>query len=454
MTFRSYQIRWTSILGALTVAVVLSGCGGGGGGGGARMAMDPTPTPTPNNPMTQHPACTVGGTVSAGSSCAHGDLVFTVSADGEACVGSGICSRGNISVNRFMARPTANGFEITSLPSSDPSTNPPSEPSTNAFGFGIPGSTGDVNGISNAVVNAAGNQPLAGSVTQSSDGQEGVTTDVVKVTVSGNPATGLRYDVNYNSELVVTTERGGAAENVEAILDRAKGTELWERVSGQADGNTWHGIEFYRSLRGTDVSDVPAGDLWVDVYTDYTGEGDTDYLAGGIWVFSPDDATSLDDYEYGAFADGSDPFQQGNILALTGSATYEGDATGVYANRDEGRNYFFDAAATLTANFGTNAQFGTISGMVNRVMVDGSMVDGNPSLTLNSADIGNANSGFFNGDTAMNWNEKDFSGKWGGQFYGNGDAATDHPGSVAGTFGGASTDERESFVGVFGAYKQ
>ncbi len=125
MTFRSYQIRWTSILGALTVAVVLSGCGGGGGG--AMMATDTT--------------------------------------------------------------------------RSDSSTNPPSERSTNAFGFGIPGSTGDVTGISNAVVNAAGNQPRAGSVTQSSDGQEGVTTNVVKVTVSGNPATGLRYDVNYNSEI-------------------------------------------------------------------------------------------------------------------------------------------------------------------------------------------------------------------------------------------------------------
>lgn len=32
MTFRSCQIRWMSIVGALTVAVVLSGCNGNGGG--------------------------------------------------------------------------------------------------------------------------------------------------------------------------------------------------------------------------------------------------------------------------------------------------------------------------------------------------------------------------------------------------------------------------------------
>ena len=49
-----------------------------------------------------------------------------------------------------------------------------------------------------------------------------------------------------------------------------------------------------------------------------------------------------------------------------------------------------------------------------------------------------------------------FSGKWGGQFYGDGMAATDHPGSVAGTFGATATDSdgSYSFIGVFGAYRE
>ena len=45
MTFRSHEIRYASIFGAITVVVVLSGCGGGGGGGMTTM-MTPTQTPT------------------------------------------------------------------------------------------------------------------------------------------------------------------------------------------------------------------------------------------------------------------------------------------------------------------------------------------------------------------------------------------------------------------------
>ena len=91
---------------------------------------------------------------------------------------------------------------------------------------------------------------------------------------------------------------------------------------------------------------------------------DTDYLAAGIWVYAPDNASSLDDYEYGAFADGSDPFVQNNLAGVTGTATYSAQdgATGVYADAEEGRNYFFDANVTLTANFGNGSELGTISG--------------------------------------------------------------------------------------------
>ena len=75
-------------------------------------------------------------------------------------------------------------------------------------------------------------------------------------------------------------------------------------------------------------------------------------------------------------------------------------------------------------------------------------------MTLGSADIGSSNSGFFTGDTSMTFDGSDFSGKWGGQFYGNGADPTDAPGSVAGTFGGATADGTEGFLGTFGAYKQ
>ena len=37
---------------------------------------------------------------------------------------------------------------------------------------------------------------------------------------------------------------------------------------------------------------------------------DNDWLAGGIWIYVPDDATSLVDYEFGAFIDGNNEFEQ------------------------------------------------------------------------------------------------------------------------------------------------
>ena len=173
-------------------------------------------------------------------------------------------------------------------------------------------------------------------------------------------------------------------------------------------------------------------------------------------MYAPDNASSLDDYEYGAFVDGSDPFVQNNLAGVTGTATYSAQdgATGVYADAEEGRNYFFDADVTLTANFGNGSELGTISGRIHNFDVEGLTVSGNPELTLDSANIGSSYSGFFTGDTSMSVvGGSNFTGKWGGQFYGNGE--TDgKPGSVAGTFGAATADGSESFLGAYGAYKQ
>ena len=61
---------------------------------------------------------------------------------------------------------------------------------------------------------------------------------------------------------------------------------------------------------------------------------DADYLAGGVWLIVPDDATSAADYVFGAFGNGSDRFLQGNLAGVEGTATYDGDATGVYSEED------------------------------------------------------------------------------------------------------------------------
>lgn len=178
---------------------------------------------------------------------------------------------------------------------------------------------------------------------------------------------------------------------------------------------------------------------------------DTDYLSAGVWLFVPDDATSADDFTIGAFADGSDPFVQGNIRELRGTASYNGLATGVYTARsDAGTDAgYWNGAVGLTADFGGTGDLGTISGRVAGLEVDGASYPG--SLTLGSANISSASSGFFHGQLGGTAGGVGYSGRWGGQFFGNGEAHGE-PGSVVGTLGGRAMDGSATFTGVFGAY--
>ncbi len=318
---------------------------------------------------------------------------------------------------------------------------------------GSEGTTAPIRSRADAIVEAAGNEPRAGSVTQSSDvGINNVTDDVVKVTVTRSGGE-LEFEAFYNGQKVVSTHDATQESGIARVLGRPKGTHLYELF--ERDVSPYNVAEFYRSLstgdiRESDGTAVLGGDLWVDVYTDYTNDGDTDYLAGGVWVYVPDDVASLADYEYGVFVDGNDPFTQDNLARLTGSADYNGEATGVYV---DDKNYFLDARATLTADFGDNSALGTIEGRIYDVTDNGVPIPGNPQLALDKTNIGNSNSGFFKGNTSMTFDGDEYTGKWGGQFYGNG-GTNDQPGSVAGTFGGASGDGDRVFMGAFGAHKQ
>ena len=311
---------------------------------------------------------------------------------------------------------------------------------------------GAIQGAATALHGAAEVTPVAGSVNQSSD----ATNDEFQVMVSG-PAKTLTIEV-YNTDPtadgempLVTTGRGRQAQNLWRLATSPEGTELYERLRGKG----WRGAEFYRHLEADDlISGSPAGQLWVDLYTDYEGEDDTDYLAGGIWVFVPETATAVDEYEFGAFVDGNDPFSE-NPTDLTGTATYEGDATGVYSVQEDSRNFFFDALVELTADFDAN----DIEGRIHTFTVDGDPVEVERVLMLQTATFANENSGFFRGDTEATWDGETYAGKWGGQFYGN-DEADGKPGSVAGTFGATTgdpatgTEDAKSILGVFGAHRQ
>ena len=191
---------------------------------------------------------------------------------------------------------------------------------------------------------------------------------------------------------------------------------------------------------------------------------DLDYRAGGLWLQVPASATSADlGHTFGAFVDidGGDLFTRDNLAGLTGEATYrqEGGAVGVHSVVSDQRNfYLFDADVALTADFGDRtAPLGTINGTLSNLESQGQDYTG-VTINLGTTNIehapGNGDGGAFRGDTSVTGADTTFTGEWGGQFYGNGAAATDHPGSVAGTFGAATADGGESFIGVFGADRE
>ena len=241
---------------------------------------------------------------------------------------------------------------------------------------------------------------------------------------------------------------------------------------GSGDPFTFGGENGFRFIRKSDAQNAPA---------------DSDYLILGYWDRVPkrwlhdgivccidwdDEGFSLQyyaDIEYGFFVNGSDPFEQSDIRSLVGTATYNGEAVALYVDTNidprlgYGKEAPLQADVTLTANFASGTQNGTVSGSIRNfqsLYYDPEYPD-EPwglarvptALTLKSAPIGNSHSGFFVGDTAMTFDGSSFAGKWGGQFYGNGEA-DGRPGSAAGTFGAATSDGSKSILGGFGAYKR
>lgn len=286
-----------------------------------------------------------------------------------------------------------------------------------------------------AMRDAASAQPKSGSVTQSSNttGEDvKITVDTVNVTSEYNSGR-ITHTVNKTSTTGRSWEITSSDNPVELELDieAFKGVELSKKL----DDNSR---------------------LYVDVYTDIGSDNDTDYMSGGVWLLVPADATSANDYEFGAFVDGNDGFDANNLQALSGKANYAGKATGVYSfdnlfSRSIG---YWDAdKVELTVNF-DEGSIGTISGKVSEISdyYTGTEFEGD-EITLESAPITGSNSGFFTGTLRGTVNQKDLTGNWGGQFFGNGDQTTDPPGSVAGTLGGAAADDSAAFVGAFGAYR-
>ena len=196
-----------------------------------------------------------------------------------------------------------------------------------------------------------------------------------------------------------------------------------------------------------------------------------DYLSFGHWLYVPEDATAAADYDFGVFAGGDDPFTVGNLAALTGRAEYSGEAAGVWASGSA--TVHFTANAALTAEFGDATAFGRISGSVSGFALEGGGAPPFAALELASAshrDSSGAANVFATYSAGVENNEPEipggwvegtttggagsgWAGVWGGQFFGNGDSASDHPSGFAGTFGAVHASQG-SVAGSFGTHKR
>ena len=154
------------------------------------------------------------------------------------------------------------------------------------------------------------------------------------------------------------------------------------RVDDPASG--WKGIEVHH--------DETNGVFNWDAYTDSRGNSDSDYLSFGSWLFiykDSNDGSYTGSYALGVAAGGNDPFDNGNLAGLTGTASYRGPASGLHmtkasASADPEFDYF-DARADLAVDFGDATAPGTVSGTITRGRTDGGLTL--PDLTLGSADI-------------------------------------------------------------------
>ena len=142
---------------------------------------------------------------------------------------------------------------------------------------------------------------------------------------------------------------------------------------------------------------------------------------------------------------------------LTGTATFDGEAIG--ASRVGTSLSVFTASATLTADFGDDASFGTMSGKIDNFRnIDGSPVAANPVIDLNAAGIdfglltgeGGVTTMTFDGATVED------AGLWSAFFYSDDpDPLPDEtPSYVGGDFQAETPNQDVSISGEFAAPKQ
>ena len=282
-----------------------------------------------------------------------------------------------------------------------------------------------------------------------------------------------------------------SGEKIDGSLGGVEGSFACARDDGCLFIDELHEGDFYTIFEG--VTFTPDGGTEQPVPVRAPGPTmAADYLAFGYWLYVPEDVTVAEDYDFGVFASGGDPFEAGHLAGLVDSATYAGSATGwFYVNKSSAsaENGQFTASVTLTADFRDGTETGTVTGTVSNFDWPAEVQASLPAtLTLssdnwkgNTDDFGlnytanqdnivqgesnifdtphGAHANAYNGGHVLGRTYADVSGtgwfgEWQSAFFGNDpNDANAHPTSMAGTFM-ASDQSVSGLAGSFGAHKQ
>ena len=180
-----------------------------------------------------------------------------------------------------------------------------------------------------------------------------------------------------------------------------------------------------------------------------THRPDTSYTVMGYWIDEDGEIYGID-----TFATAKYTPRTTEIRRLTGSATYSGDAVGVYVlntGEQNAQNGEFAATVSLTATFGFSEVSGEISDFRSLTRQDDNDSLDDWTLTLDESVFNDK--GSFIGTTSAEGTDN--QGKWQGQFYGTDNLDTtvttdDLPLAAVGDFSGDFGNSNR-VVGVFSA---
>ena len=316
-------------------------------------------------------------------------------------------------------------------------------------------------------------QPSDGSM----DPYETATENTHTIMLSGAP------DIPGDEDFMTVLIRDG--ESIEGSLDGTAGSYSCANSDG-----CWFGITTTTGNHfvGPGVTFTPTDGRALSVPPRTLGSvPNADYMAFGYWLYVPDDVTDSDNYEFGMFASGGDPFETANLAGLTGTAIYAGDAVGKYyvdGLTDNPTTGSFTADVTLQADFGDSSRTGFIDGEVTNFDYEGDVASSLPATVTLSSDAysylftsfdvpqGSTNifatpwlnndapwpGGHIGAEALGNADGEDWNGEWHAVFYGNGASPTDHPTGVAGTFNVSPFDDfnrvGRGLAGSFSAHRQ